>query len=384
MYVKFTSQMIRQMGMCGKDYTQERDQPCHWSRVPSCPATSYAATLHLKTDIEDILRLSSARMVQVTVGNTVGALQIAITVATLLFGFVTMQCFQYMKRYPDDPAILKTMVALNWLMELGQSIGVSYEMYMVTVEGRKSTRFVGLGVAVILGGLITAIVQSFFSWRLYKLLPQPFSYIGILCIVISNLRCVAAFIFSQRVITQTVGEWRTDSFGLVTVLLSSGAVIDVIVAVTLVSFLLKKRRKAFSRAAGFIERIAAFTIRTGLLTSITATSVLVCYLSMRETYVWVAIYTVLAKLYSNSFLSALNGRQSSSVDSGNHSSSLTQRVGVTKQPNPRPNQMITIEMTSVVNSDKDQKGTPQDSHEWEDVKYQVPTTQLTPPLSSAV
>ncbi|KIJ99447.1 hypothetical protein K443DRAFT_679958 [Laccaria amethystina LaAM-08-1] len=40
---------------------------------------------------------------------------------------------------------------------------------------------------------------------------------------------------------------------------------------------------------------------------------------MRETYVWVAIYTVLAKLYSNSFLSALNGRQSS-IDSRNHPS----------------------------------------------------------------
>ncbi|EDR04933.1 uncharacterized protein LACBIDRAFT_294950 [Laccaria bicolor S238N-H82] len=336
MYVKFTSQMIRQMGMCGKDYTQERDQPCHWSRVPSCPATSYAATLHLKTDIEDILRLSSARMVQVTVGNTVGALQIAITVATLLFG---------RSGYLENDGCFELAETLR-LMELGQSIGVSYEMYMVTVEGRKSTRFVGLGVAVILGGLITAIVQSFFSWRLYKLLPQPFSYIGILCIVISNLRCVAAFIFSQRVITQTVGEWRTDSFGLVTVLLSSGAVIDVIVAVTLVSFLLKKRRKAFSRAAGFIERIAAFTIHdinlfkgTGLLTSITATSVLVC-------------------TFGSPYTQSLR--------------------------NPRPNQMITIEMTSVVNSDKDQKGTPQDSHEWEDVKYQVPTTQLTPPLSSAV
>jgi hypothetical protein len=49
-------------------------------------------------------------MVQATVGNTVGALQIAITVSTMLFGIVTMQCLQYMKRYPDDAPILKTLV----------------------------------------------------------------------------------------------------------------------------------------------------------------------------------------------------------------------------------------------------------------------------------
>lgn len=65
--------------------------------------------------------------------------------------------------------------------------------------------------------------------------------------MIANLRGVAAFVFSQRVITQDVEEWRTHSFALVTLLLSSGAIIDVIIAVALVSFLLKKRREAFSR-----------------------------------------------------------------------------------------------------------------------------------------
>lgn len=44
-------------------------------------------------------------------------------------------------------------------MELGQSICVSSVMYIATVNGSQSTRFVGLGVAVILGGLITAVVQ---------------------------------------------------------------------------------------------------------------------------------------------------------------------------------------------------------------------------------
>lgn len=49
-------------------------------------------------------------MVQVTVENTVGALQIGITVSTLLFGIVTMQCYQYLKSYPDDAAIFKVLV----------------------------------------------------------------------------------------------------------------------------------------------------------------------------------------------------------------------------------------------------------------------------------
>ena len=67
-------------------------------------------------DIERKLSPSSAGMVQVTVENTVGALQIGITVSTLLFGIVTMQCYQYLKSYPDDAAIFKVLVrdSLSW------------------------------------------------------------------------------------------------------------------------------------------------------------------------------------------------------------------------------------------------------------------------------
>jgi len=49
-------------------------------------------------------------MVQVTVGNTLGALQVAMTVSAFLFGIVTMQCYQYVKSYPEDAAIFKVLV----------------------------------------------------------------------------------------------------------------------------------------------------------------------------------------------------------------------------------------------------------------------------------
>lgn len=49
-------------------------------------------------------------------------------------------------------------------MELAQSICVSYQMYVMTVMGSQSTRFVGFGIAVTLGGLITAVVQVRIIW----------------------------------------------------------------------------------------------------------------------------------------------------------------------------------------------------------------------------
>jgi len=51
-----------------------------------------------------------------------------------------------------------------------------------------------------------------------------------------------------------------------------------------------------------------WTIETGLLTSVAAVTMLVCFLLMQDNFIWIAIYTFLAKLFSNSFLVSLNAR----------------------------------------------------------------------------
>jgi len=57
-----------------------------------------------------------------------------------------------------------------------------------------------------------------------------------------------------------------------------------------------------------------WTVETGLVTSIGAVAMLICFLIMPENFVWLAIFTFLAKLFSNSLLAALNARSVASRD----------------------------------------------------------------------
>jgi hypothetical protein len=116
--------------------------------------------------------------------------------------------------------------------------------------------------------------------RLFHVLPKPYSYIGIFCILLSLVRCVAAFYLTSQALTLTsVTEYRDRMGSLITTLLVVGAAIDVIIAGSMLYYLAKKRnqglqRFAYSlrfvlrylttgihRIASVIDRLIAYTIR---------------------------------------------------------------------------------------------------------------------------
>lgn len=51
-----------------------------------------------------------------------------------------------------------------------------------------------------------------------------------------------------------------------------------------------------------IDRLVLWTIETGLITSLVAVLVISFFLAMKETYIWVGLYTILASVNGNSLL----------------------------------------------------------------------------------
>lgn len=221
-----------------------------------------------------------------------------------------MQVYRYYQLFPDDNRFYKYFVAIVWLFELGHSISVSYEVYTATTSEVIITRFIGLGTALILSAAITTAVQTFFSFRVFKLLPRPFNYVGLLGMFLAFWRCVGSIVLGRSaILTSDVVGWREGWFWLITTLFVSGATLDVVIAISMVLFLADKRQAVLSGAARVLDKLTAFTVRTGLLTSMAAVTVLICYLTMPENFIWMAAYTILAKLYSNSLMASLNSRE---------------------------------------------------------------------------
>lgn len=248
-----------------------------------------------------------------TLDNTIGALQIGVIFAIFLFGIITLQTYLYFRRFSaSDPWMLKALVGVVWILELLHTIGICYELYHSTItlfgQPQRLFRFPILGGITLVGGLITLITQCFFSLRVWRALPNPYSYIGVFCMAIAVAHWVGSIVLSARLlIAPTMGAFKW--YWLVTCLLVASVVVDLIITVSMLYYLINQRKNALKRVARLLDQLVAYTIRTGVLTSIIALGVAICFQVMSSNLIWLALYTFLAKLYSNSLLSALNERQ---------------------------------------------------------------------------
>ncbi|KAF9554668.1 hypothetical protein CPC08DRAFT_821564 [Agrocybe pediades] len=253
-------------------------------------------------------------LVHVDLTDTIGALQIGSLFGIFLFGLVSLQCYNYYDNYSTDGWITKTMVATVWFCELGHSIGITYEVYRATIiaYGRPEllVRFVGIGAVVALGGGVTLLVQAFFAFRLSRLFPKPYGYLGHACTAISFLRFVATvYLTVEGVTTPSLIAYRDKSGWLISTTFIVGAAVDIVIAASMLYFLVKKKGEDLDSITGLINRLIAYTIRTGLLTSVASVALVICLRVMPDNLIWLGVYTFVAKLYSNSLLSALNARK---------------------------------------------------------------------------
>ncbi|KAF5318990.1 hypothetical protein D9611_012690 [Ephemerocybe angulata] len=299
-------------------------------------------------------------MSDVTVQSTLGAMQIGITVAVFLFGAITLQFNSYAQHFTEDRLAIRFLAGTVWILEFAHTICITAEAYRGTIlfygnlTGYTWSPF--MGVAILMGGLITMVVQCFFCFRVWRALPFPVRYVGVLCGIASSLRGVGSVYLGSRVIrARTLEEYRKANGWLIRGLLGSGAAIDIIIAIVLLYFLWKKRQTSMSTSTRILDYLVAYTIRTGLLTSVTSIIVLATFQSHPETFIWVGAYVVLAKLYTASLFSALNARRHlrDIVTEGTEalsSKALRKRFTQTELGG---GPTITIQMNTTVNCDVD-------------------------------
>ncbi|KAF8955627.1 hypothetical protein BDZ97DRAFT_260503 [Flammula alnicola] len=154
-------------------------------------------------------------------------------------------------------------------------------------------------------GLITTLVQWFFAYRVWSILPSPWRYVGLVCALAALARlAMSIYVGIEVFVLPNAMAVALGMQPVTTALFMMGALIDVTIAISMVYFLIQKWEKGLSRVTRLIDRLIGFSIRTGLVTSIAAVVVLILYRLMPFNLIYFAMYASLAKLYSNSLLSA--------------------------------------------------------------------------------
>ncbi|KAK7013013.1 hypothetical protein R3P38DRAFT_1514962 [Favolaschia claudopus] len=246
------------------------------------------------------------------VDNTFGALLIGALFSYTLLGISTIQVYIYFKRFPQDSGKIKLMVAGVWLGEIGQSISFAHALYTLLITNfghpERLVRFpTSLIVSAFLASLVSFTVQVFFAFRIYTLSKSL--WIPGICWTFSLFRLIPPNIILfgwglRDPAPEILARWGP----LFNAIWAVSAVNDLLIAGTMVTLLRQRRAEVLRRTSLVLDKLIAWTIETGVVTSICSIVMLVVFLTLRMTFVWLAIFIVIPRLFANSLLVSLNSR----------------------------------------------------------------------------
>jgi len=221
----------------------------------------------------------------------------------------------YTKYCGRDRWAMKSLVAILWTLDTLHLVILVILLYHYTVTNWGDVVVLGLTtwslkIQILIGTIITLVVQCFFAFRIWRLSGKNWVLAG--AIVILSLiqlgfgTAVCMVHFFQESLSTT--DSKGDKFRIETGL-SSDIACDLVITASMVYYL-QKSRTGFKGTNQMINMLITYTIRTCLLTTLCTLSSLITFLVFPDALIYAAFYFIACRLYANSFLSTLNARES--------------------------------------------------------------------------
>ncbi|KAF9035624.1 hypothetical protein BJ165DRAFT_1533605 [Panaeolus papilionaceus] len=247
----------------------------------------------------------------VTIDNTLGVAFIGLVVAATLHGVSLVQAFYYYTHQTDKWPI-KTLVGVVTLFDTVHQVLITHTMYQYLITGWGDQKMLqklvwSLIVEVLFNGLTALVVQSFLTMRVWRLSGRNiWLTISTGSLVLAEFACITVYTTLAIHIPTIAGLMSLKSLSIsVNVLAAAG---DVLIAVTLCT-LLHLSRTGFQRSDTMINKLILFSVNTGVLTSLCAIASLISITVAGNTFIYIAFFFCIGRLYTNSLLATLNARK---------------------------------------------------------------------------
>jgi len=148
--------------------------------------------------------------------------------------------------------------------------------------------------------IFTSAVNFFYARRIYivsKSIIFPIIIVGI--IVCGNILAIVSAV-KQAGIAQVSMRFQSTAL-LSDVGMCIAVVMDIMIA-SILCWSLYRKKTGFARTDSIIVTLMAYSINTGLLTSILGIALTVSFMVAPSSLVWLAIFWALTKCYVNSLL----------------------------------------------------------------------------------
>ncbi|KAK7686481.1 hypothetical protein QCA50_010077 [Cerrena zonata] len=249
------------------------------------------------------------------VRNTLGATLIGTFLSAVLSGILSLQVAIYYQVYTVDFSRNRMMVGLLWILDtihVSMAFGASWT-YLITNRGNDAIAdFIPwtIAVTVALTAIITFCTHCFFAQRVYTLGGRKLWLTGPILLLAFG-RLFAALVSTSEMIRLRSYAAFVEQYGWIfTAGLSSAATVDILITVSLVIILQRSRTGYSTSTDHIIDSIALYTIETGMITCVTTIVSLICWVSMPNNLIFLALHFTISKLYANSVLATLNARRS--------------------------------------------------------------------------
>jgi len=248
-----------------------------------------------------------------TIDSTIGAMHIGFALSTLLFGMTTVQLNFYLRHFPDDSKPLKALTCIVWLAELGHQFCLWHiiHWFLVTnfATGRalEGSQPISIPSSVFFMSFIGLTVQGFFASRLWRVTKRTEVFCVLIGLIVTRFSLGLAIVVKVRSLT-LINLMKIKP--LLTSVWATSAATDLLVTI-LLSYDLHTRRSGVLRTSQLIDRLIIKIVATGMLTSLCTISMTICFLAMNGNFIWIAIFMINPRLFSNAMLASLNSRLSS-------------------------------------------------------------------------
>ncbi|KAJ7054989.1 hypothetical protein C8F01DRAFT_467569 [Mycena amicta] len=275
--------------------------------------------------------------------QAIGPLEIGVLLAFALFGVTTSQYYTYFCRFPNDSRKLKFFVCIVWLCETTHVISIAHTLYTSSVldyNHPEGLVYVPTSILVsfFANGLNSAFIQAFFGLRIYrfsdctryyKIVPVVIWILAAAQFVLAFLPIIAGELLGPIALVDFLTEQNWSVYSTMAISIAC----DFLIVFGLVYCLWRQRVFAQNRTLVIVDKLIAWTIETGLITSTAATLELILFCTNAFDWRWLAIDCLLSGLFSNTLLANLNSRatlraidQPSAVDFSLRITTSMQRV----------------------------------------------------------
>ncbi|PBK71173.1 hypothetical protein ARMSODRAFT_954941 [Armillaria solidipes] len=254
-------------------------------------------------------------MAETSLNNTFGAYLIGVIASACLFGVTCTQTWYYFTRYSDSMT-LKAWVGAIWILEVLHVAFPAHAIYYYVIihygdpaalAEATWTASLSLGVT----GLTGVLVYLFYARRVYYLSNHNVPLVVVIIFLsVCRLGTSIGLTANSIHLKYFVQFERHSVTSLVRASLAIHVVTDFLVAGSL-CYYLHSSRTGVKRTNTMINRLMVYAIHNGLITAVADILVMAFNIAYPGNLVYLAIYQIIANLYSNSLLATLNARRPS-------------------------------------------------------------------------